>query len=112
MRTHHSLRCHADSDGVYLCFLENGTERQRHVLGWEEIEEVWAYKRDLFTVDQICLDIKGEDVEIFVTEDIPGWAELIAALPAGLPGCLSQEEWLSAVTHPAFEENLTLLYKQ
>lgn len=112
MRTQFSLRCYSDSDGVYLSFLENGIERQRQVLGWEEIEEVWAYKRDLFTVDQICLAIKGEDVELFVTEDISGWAELIAALPTGLPGCLPPEEWLSGVTHPAFEENLTLLYKQ
>lgn len=74
-------------------------------LEWHQITEVYAFKKDCFTTDQIRI-LLGDCRQrrwIEATEDEDGFQELIAELPRRLPGCLSEEEWWRDVALPPFE---------
>ena len=81
-------------------------------LNWQQIGAVYAYKRDCWTVDQICVALVDEtrQISIDVGEDDKGYPELIAHLPDHLPGCLAVVEWWFGVAFPPFETQLTRLY--
>jgi hypothetical protein len=81
---------------------------ERTAVDWSEVEEIWAFKRDLFTVDQICLQFKlTERPPVLVTEDDEGFSALEDALQK-LP--LAESKWREKVTFPAFAENQMRIY--
>ena len=60
-----SVRC--DETGLTQ-IVQQGEDIQPSGLGWDEVTEAFAYKRDLFSVDQICI--------ILGTEDPTRWIEV------------------------------------
>lgn len=44
---------------------------------WTDIERLIAYKQDLFTMDEICLDIFYNNEQITITEETPGWYQFV-----------------------------------
>jgi hypothetical protein len=77
---------------------------------WSEVKEVFAFKLDLLTTDCICLGFRVSDAGDYcrVDEEMPGYAELVEAMPRALPGC--KEDWWSPVAFPAFATNLTTVW--
>jgi len=82
-------------------------------LAWDETISIKAFKRDLFTVDLICLVIElidGSGIE--VDEEMNGWDSLVQKLPEYLPGCKSFGEWFEVVAFPAFQLNMTSIFER
>lgn len=78
---------------------------------WKEVTKVFVFKRDCFTVDSIRMlfELNGTHI-LEVSEEMPGWAELVGVVPVYLPGALNQAEWWGAVVDPTFELCWTQLY--
>lgn len=87
---------------------------REEVLAWEKIDRVFAYKRDCYTVDLICISFVDREGQVLleVDEGWVGYQELIDQLPQHLEGCLSMGEWFMQVAFPAFEVNLSELYRR
>lgn len=82
-------------------------------IGWKAIDRLTMFKRDIFSVDLLCLFIEfSGDCAIEFDEDMEGWKALIDALPHRLPGCKALEEWFSDVVFPAFAANPTEIYRR
>ena len=81
-------------------------------VAWTEVVEVFAFKEDLFTVDEICLGFRVHEDGTFrmVNEDYIGYKELIAGLERRFSGI--RTNWFSDVAFPAFAENRTTLWGQ
>jgi hypothetical protein len=81
-------------------------------LQWSEVEEVHAYKRDLFATDLICLAFKKSGTEEYyeVHEEMAGYHDLLEVLPSRLPEFRS--EWFPAVAFPAFKTNHQVVWKR
>lgn len=78
---------------------------------WSEVLRVVSFKRDLFTVDLICLQLTFMELEsVEVDEDMGGWQEFVEALPGSLPGARPFSEWFKDVAFPAFATNETIVY--
>jgi hypothetical protein len=79
---------------------------------WKKVEEVHAFKRDLFTTDLICLAFKREGTNdyIEVHEEMEGYHDLLQTLPSRLPGFTLA--WFSDVAFPAFETNHQTIWKR
>ena len=62
-------------------------------VGWHEISKIDAYQRDQFQKNVfLVLTLKdGSNVEL--NENLPGWTDVIDALPKNLPGCLPRGDW-------------------
>ena len=76
---------------------------------WNDIEEIVAFKRDLYIHDQICLgiSIKGQDTFIPLEEDNACWPAVVQVLEEHftLP-----ENWQELVMQPPFGAEWTLLW--
>jgi len=81
-------------------------------LPWTAVEEIRAFKRDLFSTDLICLAFKreGKDDYIEVHEEMVGYHDLLEALPNRLPGFTLA--WFLDVAFPAFETNHRTIWKR
>jgi hypothetical protein len=79
---------------------------------WSAIDRVEAFKRDLFAVDLICLELRTHGEWFEVNEEMAGWDELVAELPQRLPGALAPEKLYAAVMKPAFVECRTLVFER
>jgi hypothetical protein len=102
-----------DDSGIALVSVPPGNEPTLR-LRWEQINAVFAYKRDCYTVDQIRL-ILGNDVELMcmeVTEHDLGFDVLIAELARRLPGFPNVYDWWDEVAQPPFETQWTELYRR
>jgi hypothetical protein len=76
---------------------------------WKKIQSIFAYKLDLMTTDEICIDIFCDDnISFRVTEKTAGWFVFLERLKEQFPTV--EEDWNVSITHPAFATNLTLLY--
>jgi hypothetical protein len=81
------------------------------VVRWIDVERVEAFKRDLITIDQVCVGMLfADDWWIQVDEDIEGFYDFIGALPRHLHGCLPPDRWWREVDLPAFETNRMVLW--
>lgn len=86
-------------DGVWACVL------------WEEVWEIFAFKRDLFGVDLICLGFQLNAAGDFfeVDEECDGYKELVAEVERRFD---VTQGWWAKVEFPAFEANLTTLWSR
>jgi hypothetical protein len=76
---------------------------------WKKIQSIFAYKLDLMTTDEICIDIFCDDnISFRVTEETAGWFVFLERLKEQFPTV--EEDWNVSIAHPAFATNLTLLY--
>jgi hypothetical protein len=98
-----------DGDGFSIASDKSGVASVR--IAWSEVETVFAFKRDLFAIDRICLGFGLTHPPVVeVDEEMNGWPEFIDALPRFLPSCDPPSEWLGIVTVPAFATNQTQIY--
>ena len=100
-----SIICDAESIVV-----RRGTEEVR--LNWNWIDEIYAYKTDLFTTDLICLAIicGTQKQAIEIHEEMHGYYDARPYFTAHLPGY--SESWFSEVAFPAFVENRKMIWKK
>jgi hypothetical protein len=92
--------------------VQSGANTESIQFAWNQVVNVFAYKRDCFAVDQICLIIETSDLNryIEVREDDEGYERLIEQLPKILDGFPTQEEWLKRAALPPFETQWMQLY--
>jgi hypothetical protein len=82
-------------------------------VAWSKIVRVVAFKRDMFTVDCICLQFATADgTATEVNEEMAGWEALTAAIPEHLPGSKVWNECFSKVAFPAFATNETVIFER
>jgi len=102
-----------DLDGITIRSLTLENETVAKKLPWNEISSIHAFKRDLMTVDLICIQIVLCDGTVIkIHEEMEGWMELIENLPNYLPKCKRWETWWMVVAFPAFVTNYTELYNR
>jgi hypothetical protein len=77
---------------------------------WSDVREAFAFKRDLLTVDLICLGFRVSDGGSFyeVDEDMPGYEALCEEIGRHFPAI--KQDWWCAVTFPAFATNRTTIW--
>jgi len=78
---------------------------------WDEIDEIVAFKRDMLTVDDLCLGfLPHAATEHYVCdEEMPGWTELLEALETRFD--IRFVDWFPIVAHPSFAPNWTVLWR-
>jgi hypothetical protein len=94
-----------EEDG-FIYVLRRGIEK----IHWASIERLAAYKLDLMTMDEVCLDIIWDGRKLMITEETPGWYVFIEKLNATFP--YIPEDWDWAVVKPPFATNWTVLYER
>lgn len=79
---------------------------------WDGVEEIYAYKADLFTTDLICLSLisHSQKLGLEIHEEMAGYHDAQAFLEKSLPDY--SNAWFSDVAFPAFVENRTLIWKK
>ncbi len=83
------------------------------LMKWNEVQKITAFKRDLFSVDQICLFIsRADETGLELDEEMKGWSEFTESLPRFLSTCKPLEDWIWKVAHPAFAANPTEIYNR
>jgi hypothetical protein len=104
-----SVRC--DEAGLTQ-IVQQGDSIESSRLGWDEVTEAFAYKRDCFSVDQICVVIRTADPTdwIEVREDDDGYQLFIQSLPKCIAGFPLPDEWLEKVRLPPFATQWTQIY--
>jgi hypothetical protein len=102
-----------DAAGLTLATTRWGLPHQEQRMRWDDVAVATAYKRDLWTVDQICLCFDLRDGGcLVVSEDARGWVALVEALPELLVGFPPSRQWLPEVALPAFAANETELLRR
>lgn len=80
-------------------------------IAWENVQEVYVFKRDIFAIDLICLAFRlNNDESLELNEQMKSWKYLVENLPKYLPDCPTFEQWFMDVAFPAFELNLIKIY--
>ncbi|RYU77967.1 hypothetical protein [Hymenobacter persicinus] len=76
---------------------------------WTDLETAFGYKVDLYTTDEICLDLFfSKETRLTLTESTPGWYQFLDRLAENIPSV--PREWNLKIAAPAFEIQLTLLF--
>jgi len=76
---------------------------------WSDIEAIFVYKRDLFTFDELNMEIfLINDYRIRITEETNGWYQFILKLKQVFPTI--DQEFEGKLMFPPFETNLSLIY--
>lgn len=88
-----------------LKFTSNDCEK---LIKWSDIEQINAYKKDVYVYDLVVMEIViGENI-LTINEETPGWFQLIIKLKEifrDIP-----EDWEIKITQPAFAKNFTTIY--
>ncbi len=77
---------------------------------WDQVEEIRAFKQDLFTVDRICWGFccRGDASAVVVNEEMLGFQELREAVESRFG--VKEEDWFRKVAFPAFARNMTVIW--
>ena len=102
-----------DAVGMRVTWLSPENERGEGSIKWLTVVSIFAFKRDLYSVDLICLCLNlNDNTAVEIAEDMNGWEALVTKLPEYLPGCKRFEEWFEVVAIPAFKPNITEIYQR
>ncbi|MBX3242030.1 MAG: hypothetical protein KIT80_13665 [Chitinophagaceae bacterium] len=85
-------------------------DNELHSIKWTDIERLRAYKVDLMTTDEICMDITFNNRWIMITEETSGWYQFIERLKSVLPEI--NNDWEALVLKSLFEYDLTTIYER
>ncbi len=93
-----------------LALFESGREVYR--FQWADVSKVETYKRDLFSVDMICLEFAVDaDQLVYITHDeMDGFNELSCRLTQYFPSIAPN--WWNEVAFPAFATKHRILYER
>lgn len=101
-----------NANAMRLSWLDWEDNKGELVVAWQDAVRIEAFKRDLYTVDLICLSVFLRDNKaVEIDEEMEGWESLVNRLPEYLPGCQKFEEWFQVVAFPAFKPNFTTIYR-
>jgi hypothetical protein len=100
---------------VTACGIELHDRRRSRLLwsvGWNELDEIVAFKRDMLAVDDVCLGfrVRGESRFRVCDEEIAGWDDVNEAL-ATRSG-IRYDEWFARIVQPPFAANSTVLWRR
>ena len=79
---------------------------------WRSVLMVEAFKRDLWTVDCICLAFQTPEGWHEVNEGMKGWNELLMSIEKMLNGFPKFEEWFISTGFPPFATNRMTLWRR
>jgi hypothetical protein len=77
-----------------------------------DVDGVIAYKRNLVYLDLIGAAFGTAAGATELNEGMPGWDQLMEALPVRLPGARSYAEAFREIATPPFAANKTTLFKR
>jgi hypothetical protein len=102
-----------NANALKLSWVGSVKDRGAMLIAWRDTVSIEAFKRDLYTVDLICLTFQLRNKKaVEINEEMDGWESLVATLPEYLPGCQTFEEWFTEVAFPAFKPNVTVIYRR
>ena len=104
------LSIDSDQHGVTLSRAVRGRGSSITTIKWESINGIRAYKRDLGTIDTICLAFQMSDHWYEVCEEDEGFLGLAEAIRFRFPTV--PKDWYSEVMAPAFETDLRTLWRR
>jgi hypothetical protein len=80
---------------------------------WADADAIFAFKRDMWSYDVICVDFELRDgSHVGIDEEMDGFMKIMEAASQQCAGCVKVEDWYSGIMVPAFEANLTELYRR
>ena len=79
-------------------------------LKWFEIDQINAFKKDLYAYDLVVLEILCGENALSINEETPGWFQFIIKLKDVFETI--PKDWEINITQPAFAENYTVLYEK
>lgn len=81
-----------------------------HCVAWASVQEIFAFKIDLFTCDSLQLGIRVSDDGTYwqVGEDDAGFHKLLAEIERRFG--IAHDDWYSDVVFPAFAANRRTLW--
>jgi hypothetical protein len=87
-------------------------EREVYRFKWTEVSKIETYKRDLGTVDMICLDftLSAQHIVYMANDEMAGFDELTKHLTRDFPTV--PVDWWSDVAFPAFATNHRILFER
>jgi hypothetical protein len=81
----------------------------KYQIVWDDIVKIITYKIDLWTIDEICIDIITDNKIYTISEEFHNWDTFTKVIENRL---LSKNDWFPEVAHPAFARNETILYEK
>lgn len=79
-------------------------------INWLDVELITSYKLDLFTTDEICVDIIFKEGKLTFPESSPGWYQLFTKLKEQFPSI--SKNFPSQIMQPPFATNYTVLFER
>jgi hypothetical protein len=79
---------------------------------WASVAEITAFKKDLFSIDEVCLGFRreGRDTFSWAGEQDVGFDALQKEIERRFPGI--PPDWFGQVMTPAFEEKWTTIWRK
>jgi len=88
-----------------------GRKGEAVTFAWTEVEEIHAFKRDLFATDLICLRfILSGDRAVEINEEMAGYHDLQSLLQRKFPEM--QVNWFADVAFPAFATSHRIIWRK
>lgn len=101
-----------DAEGFTVVDIR-GRGHESATMQWIEVQRAVAFKRDLFTVDCICVSFaRADGTTIEVNEEMARWRRFVESIPEHLPDCKPWSDWFSIVAFPPFAPSETVLYER
>lgn len=94
-----------EEDGFRYPFKEHDEK-----LKWTDIERIVAYKPDLMTMDELCVELFSGNWKITYSESLPGWYQFVKKLNMAFPSLPDDWDW--RIIQPPFATNYTVLYER
>lgn len=90
-------------------FRLQGAGGMDHAVKWTEVIAIIGYKADLFSVDEVRLDVFCEhNISFTIDEETRGWYQFVERSKSALSSI--DPQWDRYILFPPFKTNLTLVY--
>lgn len=92
----------------YLKYYHN--DEHQYSFNLSEVKEIFAFKRDIFAVDLICLGFRTDESGSYceIDEQMDNYNECLSQLHQYFSGF--NKEWFCKVAFPPFETNCTTIW--
>lgn len=77
---------------------------------WSDVCRICGFKRDLYSVDLICLAFQIPDKVFEINEEMEGYHAIIETMPVHFPGL--EPQWWTKIALPSFATNLTTIWEK